>query len=168
MSSSPCASVSANKLPYVIKACALSLSLTGASLHFLWTPVRPGCAAAPTMRPPKTPSPSRLQVIIGQNTPWTRDLRHVTAVIPRLWNKSRQTWLEPKFKDVKPKERIKWWNIVPGDSVRVLGDPDGLVQQVHAINKFSNRVFLKRQNVSRVAVRGRFGRLTFGIGRATS
>ena len=100
------------------------------------------------MRPPAPPHVSRLQVLIGEVTPWTRDLRHVKAVVPRIWNKQRVGFMLPKFKDVKPKDRIKWWNIVPGDQVRVVGDQDGLIHEVSGINKFSNRVYLKMQNVS--------------------
>ena len=100
------------------------------------------------MRPQALPHVSRIQVLLSEISPWTRDLRHVKAVIPRLWNKQRVSFLLPKFKDVKPKDRIKWWNIVPGDQVRVAGDPDGHIHEVRGINKFSNRVYLNMQNVS--------------------
>lgn len=69
------------------------------------------------------------------------------VVVPRMWNKIRASFKLPKFKDVKPKDRIKWWNIVPGDHVRVSGDPDGAIHEVKAINKYSNRVYLNMQNV---------------------
>ncbi len=54
-------------------------------------------------------------------------------------------WKDPRINDVKPKDRIKWWNVVPGDQVRVLGDKEGSIREVFRINKLSNRVYLKRQ-----------------------
>jgi hypothetical protein len=44
---------------------------------------------------------------------------------------------------VPVKNRIKWWNIVPGDQVRVRGRESEGTKEVFAINKFANRVFLK-------------------------
>ena len=101
------------------------------------------------MRPPKPPPAiSRYQVLIGQTSPWTRNLRHVKVVVPRAWHRERTAFQQPKLKDTKPKDRIKWWNIVPGDQIRVRGDPDGIVHKVVATNKITNRVFLNRQTVS--------------------
>ena len=51
------------------------------------------------------------------------------------------------MKSVKPKDRIKWWNIVPGDQVRLLGDTEGTIHEVLSINRLSNRVFLKNTTV---------------------
>ena len=102
------------------------------------------------MRPPKPVPVSRVQVLLGQNTTWTRDLRHVKAVIPRAWHKERTVFKQPKFKDTKPKDRIKWWNIVPGDEVRLRGDPQELIHEVRRINRYTNRVYLRIQNVRRV------------------
>lgn len=99
--------------------------------------------------PPKNPAVSRVDVLVASFSPFTRDLRHATAKVPSEWKKHRFSWYEPKFKDVKPKDRIKWWNIVPGDQVRVRGDPEGRMHQVSSINKFSNRVYLRAQNVRR-------------------
>ena len=66
--------------------------------------------------------------------------------MPRFWNK-RVAWTDPAPKDVKPKDRIKWWNIIPGDEVRVSGDPNHTIHRVRATNKFTNRVYLSEQNV---------------------
>ncbi|KAI0079677.1 hypothetical protein K474DRAFT_1689688 [Panus rudis PR-1116 ss-1] len=86
---------------------------------------------------------SRSQALrIFTTSPWTRDLRHTTAVIPRFWTQ-RTTWKDGRVKSVKPKDRIKWWNIVPGDRVRLLGDTDGTIYEVHQINKLTNRVLIK-------------------------
>lgn len=84
-------------------------------------------------------------------SPWTRDLRHVGAVFPRYWSQ-RQTYRDPSFKAVKPKDRITWWNIVPGDQVRVRGAA-GDIREVFRINKLNNMVLLKKE----VQVRVRFG-----------
>ena len=80
-------------------------------------------------------------------SPWTRDLRHVNpkAIFPR-WYAPRVTFRDPSLKTVPPKDRIKWWNIVPGDQVRVRG-ADGALREVSNVNKLSNRVLLKKENV---------------------
>lgn len=79
---------------------------------------------------------------IATSSPWTRDLRHVTAKIPKAWSKSRVE-ADPVVDAVKVKDRVKWWNIVPGDRVRMRGDPDGTIREVMKINKLSNTVSLK-------------------------
>ena len=56
--------------------------------------------------------------------------------------------LDKSQRAVSPKDRIKWWNIVPGDHVRVIGDPDDAIHEVSATNKYTNRVYLKTQYVS--------------------
>ncbi|TFY78212.1 hypothetical protein EWM64_g5797 [Hericium alpestre] len=73
--------------------------------------------------------------------PWTKDFRHLQPV-PRYWTR-RISWDEPNVKVVKPKDRIKYWNIVPGDQVRIRGDVTGKVLEVSMINKLTNRVHLK-------------------------
>ena len=103
------------------------------------------------MKPPKFVTVSRMEVLVPSNKPFQRDLRHVTGVVPRKWTKQRFTFNDPKFKDVKLRDRIKWWNIVPGDSVRIRGDPDSTIHRVSATNKFTNRVFLQKENVRRVS-----------------
>lgn len=100
---------------------------------------------------------ARVQVLIASHSPFTKDFRHVSAVIPRAWRKDRTTFYMPRVKDVKPKDRIKYWNIVPGDQVRVMGDAEGLVHEVSGINKYTNRVYLKTQNVSIGMSLGDFG-----------
>lgn len=90
---------------------------------------------------------SRFQALRAATaTPWTKDLRHVKAAIPRPWARPLNG-AGPRVKSVKPKDRIKWWNIVPGDQVRLRGDPEGTVHEVRKINKLSNRVFLKAADV---------------------
>jgi len=44
---------------------------------------------------------------------------------------------------VRPEDRIKWWNIVPGDRVRIAGDKTAAVHEVYSVNKIANTVFLR-------------------------
>ncbi|EJD03689.1 uncharacterized protein FOMMEDRAFT_19078 [Fomitiporia mediterranea MF3/22] len=44
---------------------------------------------------------------------------------------------------VLPKDRIKWWNIVPGDQVRVMAEKSAKIREVKGINKFANRVYIE-------------------------
>lgn len=76
--------------------------------------------------------------------PFTRHLRHLLPV-PRLLVRGPFMPGQPVPKDTKPKDRIKFWNIVPGDFVRLRGDTKGTVHEVHRVNKLSNRVLLKRE-----------------------
>ncbi|KAG5654677.1 hypothetical protein H0H81_009926 [Sphagnurus paluster] len=50
---------------------------------------------------------------------------------------------DPVIKSVRPKDRIKYWNVVPGDQIRLLGDKKNTLHEVLSINRFSNRVFVK-------------------------
>ena len=79
-------------------------------------------------------------------SPWTKDLRHVGAIFPRFWSE-RFTHKDPSFKPVRPQDRIRWWNVVPGDQVRVRGARDDTLREVFRINKLSNRVLLKKEGV---------------------
>ncbi|EMD41089.1 hypothetical protein CERSUDRAFT_111663 [Gelatoporia subvermispora B] len=76
---------------------------------------------------------------------WTKDFLHL-LLVPRFV--AQRKGAKAIAKPTKPKDRIKYWNIVPGDQVRLLGDKEGGIHEVHMINRFSNRVFLKRENVS--------------------
>ncbi|KAI0771479.1 hypothetical protein BD413DRAFT_548891 [Trametes elegans] len=75
---------------------------------------------------------------------FTRSFRHLLPV-PRFLVRGPFMPGQPKPKDTKPKDRIKFWNIVPGDYVRVRGDTSGTIREVHKVNKISNRVLLKRE-----------------------
>ncbi|KZT12707.1 uncharacterized protein LAESUDRAFT_718995 [Laetiporus sulphureus 93-53] len=74
----------------------------------------------------------------------TRDFRHLLP-IPRALA-IRRTWHENPLNVVKPKERIKYWNIVPGDQVRIRGDPHGTLYEVNMINRLTNRVLLRTES----------------------
>ncbi|KAI0921904.1 hypothetical protein AcV7_007965 [Taiwanofungus camphoratus] len=78
---------------------------------------------------------------------WTKDFRHL-APVPRHWSQ-RRSWQDSVIKVVRPRDRIKYWNIVPGDQVRLLGDPAGRIYEVNMINRLSNRVILKTEDDAR-------------------
>jgi hypothetical protein len=59
--------------------------------------------------------------------------------IPRAWL-VRRSKHDPKLKSVRVTDRIKFWNIVPGDRIRLRGDDE--IHEVLSINRLSNRVFL--------------------------
>lgn len=50
---------------------------------------------------------------------------------------------ESSVQIVHPRDRIKWWNIVPGDKVRIRGDKTSTLQEVYSVNKVANHVFLR-------------------------
>ena len=75
---------------------------------------------------------------------FTRNFRHLLPV-PRFLVRGPFMPGQSKPKDTKPKDRIKHWNIVPGDFVKIRGDTNGHVHEVHRVNKLSNRVILKRE-----------------------
>ena len=75
------------------------------------------------------------------SNPWTKDFLHLQPFPTNLLK--RISFQDIIVKAVKPKDRIKYWNIVPGDRVRIIGEKNGRVLEVARINKLSNRVFLK-------------------------
>ncbi|KAI0347063.1 hypothetical protein BDW22DRAFT_1367342 [Trametopsis cervina] len=90
---------------------------------------------------------TRSGALRGSTSVYTRSLRHANAVLPRFWGK-RVAWQDPRLKDVKPKDRIKWWNIVPGDQVRLRGDTENVLREVQSVNKLTNTVYLRRATES--------------------
>ena len=76
----------------------------------------------------------------------TTNFNHLRS-IPRAWL-IRRSKHDPKLKSVRVADRIKWWNIVPGDQIRLRGDKDNTIHEVLSINRLSNRVFLKNTAVS--------------------
>jgi hypothetical protein len=86
------------------------------------------------------------------NNPWTKDFRHLQPFPLRFIK--RHSFDDILVKGTKPLDRIKYWNIVPGDRVRILGDKEGNVLEVAKINKLSNRVYLKGSNVRTSRLQG--------------
>ena len=77
---------------------------------------------------------------------FTRDFNHLQS-FPRYWLK-RFSFSDPNVKAAKPKDRVKYWNIVPGDQVRVIGDAQNKILEVAKINRLTNRVYLKGATTS--------------------
>ncbi|KAH9978093.1 hypothetical protein BGW80DRAFT_1165908 [Lactifluus volemus] len=75
------------------------------------------------------------------SNPWTKDFRHLQS-FPVNYLK-RYSFKDMRVRAAKPKDRIKYWNIVPGDRVRIRGDKDGKILEVAKINKLSNFIYLK-------------------------
>lgn len=84
--------------------------------------------------------------------------------IPRAWliRRSKQ---DPKLKSVRAKDRIKFWNIVPGDRIRLRGDGDSTIHEVLSINRLSNRVFLKGPSTVCAKISSRVSALTQSLHR---
>ncbi|KAJ8475470.1 hypothetical protein ONZ45_g15595 [Pleurotus djamor] len=86
---------------------------------------------------------SRRELLQAATTsPWTKDFRHLRG-FPRHWLKRSNIRGDPVLKSVRPADRIKYWNIVPGDQIRILGDKSGVLREVLSINRISNRVFVR-------------------------
>jgi len=88
-------------------------------------------------------NPFTRRQLLGATTtkPWTTDFRHLLS-IPKKWMK-RTSIRDPLIKSVRPRDRIKYWNVVPGDQIRLLGDKKNTLHEVLSINRISNRVFVK-------------------------
>ena len=71
--------------------------------------------------------------------------------IPRAWL-VRRSKHDPKLKSVRATDRIKFWNIVSGDRIRLRGDGDSTIHEVLSINRLSNRVFLKGPTTVRAKI----------------
>lgn len=63
-------------------------------------------------------------------------------IVPRHWTR-RVTFNDPTVKAVPMRDRIKYWNIVPGDKVCVFGDKTNTIHEVMSVNKITNQVFMK-------------------------
>ncbi|KAI6164988.1 hypothetical protein EDD17DRAFT_1506334 [Pisolithus thermaeus] len=94
---------------------------------------------------------SRFQLLRATTrSPWTRDFRHLLPVPKHFAIK--QSFYDPGVKAVRVKDRIKFWNVVPGDRVRIRGDGSGMIHEVLSINRFTNRVYLKGANKGKMPV----------------
>jgi hypothetical protein len=86
------------------------------------------------------------------SSPWTRHFRHMEPT-PRHWLKKAHPSRRPGSRVVPPKDRIKFWNIVPGDKVRLRGDSHSRIYQVFKVNKLANTVHFTRTSKDEVACR---------------
>lgn len=74
-------------------------------------------------------------------SPWTKELRHLEP-LPKHWSDRRK--VPGALQNVtRPKDRIKWWNIVPGDQVKIRNSRINEILEVAQINKLTNMVYLK-------------------------
>ncbi|KAJ7067962.1 hypothetical protein C8F01DRAFT_1116358 [Mycena amicta] len=95
---------------------------------------------------PKVPLTSALfrQLREGTRLPWTTNFNHVRTLPRHLRVSKKGQWdaFDPSKKaDAHiPKERIKFWNIVPGDRVRVRGRYGNKLRDVWKIRRLENIV----------------------------
>ncbi|TEB04028.1 hypothetical protein FA13DRAFT_1760444 [Coprinellus micaceus] len=73
--------------------------------------------------------------------PYTTNLNHLLTVPKR--GGVRRSIYDPRLKSVRTKDRIRFWNVVPGDQIRIRGDKTNALHEVLSINRLSNRVFVK-------------------------
>ncbi|EAU84311.1 hypothetical protein CC1G_01307 [Coprinopsis cinerea okayama7 len=74
-------------------------------------------------------------------SPYLTNFNHLLP-IPKAW-RHRRSLQDPKLKSVRTRDRIRCWNIVPGDQIRLRGDKSNTLHEVLSINRLSNRVFVK-------------------------
>lgn len=87
----------------------------------------------------------RLQVLNKiEESPWTRSWDHLHPLPKSILSRLR-TQKSPI--PVPAKDRIKQWNIVPGDRVCIRGDETGSIREVFGVNKYRNLVYLKGRYV---------------------
>jgi hypothetical protein len=65
--------------------------------------------------------------------------------IPRHWYGRVNPKVRVGLKAIPPKDRIKFWNIVPGDKIRLRGDGSSKIREVIKINKLDNTVHIKKE-----------------------
>lgn len=80
--------------------------------------------------------------------PIMRNMDHL-KIVPRHWTR-RVTFNDPTVKAVPMRDRIKYWNIVPGDKVCIFGDKNNTIHEVMSVNKITNQVFMKDATTVRV------------------
>jgi len=84
-----------------------------------------------------------------EESPWTRNWQHLTPL-----RRQKPTRMSPAQAPtpVPVKDRIRQWNIIPGDRIRIRGDKESVIQEVLGINRYRNLVFLKARQVSFEAI----------------
>jgi len=71
----------------------------------------------------------------------TRNMDHLLPNTRSVFHPRRLNFA--KVNVVPVKQRIKWWNIVPGDQIRIRGRESDGIKEVFAIDRFANRVIFK-------------------------
>ncbi|KAF9076569.1 hypothetical protein BDP27DRAFT_1255514 [Rhodocollybia butyracea] len=86
----------------------------------------------------------------------TTNFRHLLPAPKHLGENLQASQYTANFspETVPVKDRIKWWNIVPGDQIRVIGDENSVIHQVTAINKLRNRVYVRDETAPQKDPRG--------------
>lgn len=85
----------------------------------------------------------------------TRDFKHLLAPTKLHGYASSVLVREPR-PGVRQHDRIKHWNIVPGDKVRIINGPyadKNAVREVAGVNKLTNKVYIKGLPVSEITRR---------------
>jgi hypothetical protein len=103
-------------------------------------------AVVPKAVVPKKPLTEFLRKTLHEGTrlPWTTNFNHLRRV-PRHLKKTSKYMHDSFDPDKKfafhiPNERIKFWNIVPGDFVRVRGRYGNKLREVFKIRRLENIV----------------------------
>ncbi|KIY71808.1 hypothetical protein CYLTODRAFT_389765 [Cylindrobasidium torrendii FP15055 ss-10] len=82
---------------------------------------------------------------IQQATSSTQFVSHFQHLMPIHYKTLKDSAKYTEMRTPKvtaAKDRIKYWNIVPGDQVHIRGDPSNGIHTVKAVNRFTNRVFM--------------------------
>jgi hypothetical protein len=84
--------------------------------------------------------------------PWTKTWTHLFEL---PYRERVKVYREREAREtyeglVAVKDRIRQWNVVPGDLVRIKGE--NTIREVFGVNKFKNRVYFRSSQVSRCFV----------------
>lgn len=85
----------------------------------------------------------RRRLLEGTKFPWTTNFNHMRRVPRHLKAlKHQHESFDPtqKISSHIPKDRIKFWNVVPGDYVRVRGRYGNKLREVYKIRRLENIV----------------------------
>jgi hypothetical protein len=85
-----------------------------------------------------------LQVLAGKTkSPWTTNFTHLLPVRPIVHRLIAQKRVDALSEIVHHRHRIKYWNIVPGDQVRLRKDSSDKIYKVDSIDRLKNRVYVE-------------------------
>lgn len=110
------------------------------SPYFLCT----DCSTLMSAVVPKAPLTKFLRSKLNEGTrvPWTTNFNHLRRVPRHLKLSKDHDPFDPKVLQLThiPKDRIKFWNIVPGDFVRLRGRYGNKLREVYKIRRLENIV----------------------------